>query len=87
MEAKHNASLNLIVNVWCTLEEFYYGCQKNISFEKMVIMDDGIRQKMIVVTKCIHVKPGMFKGHKLTFSKEGHERVGYQPGDLVIEFN
>ena len=76
MEASQNRFANLTVNVKCTLEEFYFGCQKNISFEKMVIMDDGIRQKMIVVSKCIHVKPGMYSGHQVKFSGEGHQRVG-----------
>ena len=49
-------------------------------------MDDGIRQKMVVVTKDIHVKPGMYTGYQVTYSGEGHHRVGQNPSDLVIEF-
>ena len=53
----------------------------------MVIMDDGIRQKMVVISKCIHIKPGMYAGQQLTYSGEGHQRVGMQPADLVIELS
>lgn len=87
MEAVQKRFANLTVNVSCTLEEFYYGCQKNISFEKLVVMDDEVRQKMVVVSKDIHVKPGMYSGYQLTFPGEGHHRVGMHPSDLVIEFN
>ena len=49
MEQHQKRFANLEVLVECTLEEFYYGCQKNISFEKLTVMEDGIRQKMVVV--------------------------------------
>lgn len=50
-------------------------------------MDDGIRQKMTVVSKDIHVKPGMYTGYQVVFPGEGHHRVGMKPADLVIEFS
>merc|ERR1711934_503563 len=46
MESFQKRFANLIVNVQCTLEECYYGCQKSITFEKMAVMEDGITQKM-----------------------------------------
>lgn len=50
-------------------------------------MDDGVRQKMVVVSKDIHVKPGMYSGYQVTFPGEGHHRIGMHPSDLVIEFS
>ena len=32
---------NLTVTCTCTLEEFYYGCKKSISFEKIELLGDG----------------------------------------------
>jgi hypothetical protein len=32
---------NLTVTVECTLNEFYYGCQKTISFERLNLQGDG----------------------------------------------
>ena len=87
MEQHQKRFANLEVNVECTLEEFYYGCQKNISFEKLTVMEDGIRQKMVVVQKDIHVKPGMFSGHKVTYPGEGHQRVGMHAADLIIKYS
>ena len=50
-------------------------------------MEDGLRQKMVVVQKDIHVKPGMFSGHKVVFPGEGHQRVGMHAADLIIKFS
>lgn len=87
MEQHQKRFANLEVKVECTLEEFYHGCQKNISFEKLTVMEDGIRQKMVVVQKDIHVKPGMFSGQRVTYPGEGHQRVGMHPADLIIQFS
>lgn len=32
---------NLTVTVKCTLEEFYYGCRKEVNFERMIVLGDG----------------------------------------------
>ena len=84
MEQHQKRFANLEVKVECTLEEFYHGCQKNISFEKLTVMEDGIRQKMVVMQKDIHIKPGMFSQQKITYPGEGHQRVGMHPADLII---
>jgi hypothetical protein len=31
----------ITVTCECTLEEFYYGCQKRITFDRIVAMGDG----------------------------------------------
>ena len=53
----------------------------------MVVEGDGTRQKMIVATKTIHVKPGMGPFTNLVFAKEGHQRPGQFASDLVIVFS
>jgi len=77
---------NLTVTCTCTLEEFYYGCKKSISFEKIELLGDGQKMKMVVVDKDIHVKPGMSQQTVLTYPGEGHSRPGQRPSDLVITF-
>lgn len=77
---------NLTVTVECTLEEFYYGCQKKISFERLNLQGDGKKQKMDIGSKTINVKPGMGPGSELVFPGEGHIRAGQAPSALVIQF-
>ena len=77
---------NMTVTVSCTLEEFYFGCKKIINYEKIVVIGDGTRQKMELVQKEIHVKPGMGPHTQITFPNEGHQRVGQRASDLVINF-
>ena len=77
---------NLYVTVKCTLEEFYFGCQKSISFERMSLRGDGKSQFMDVITKVINVKPGMGPGTQLTFAREGHCRPEQVQSDLVVTF-
>ena len=77
---------NLTVTCSCTLEEFYYGCKKTLSFEKIELLGDGEKQKMVVIEKDVHVVPGMSQATVLTFPGEGHQRVGSRPSDLVINF-
>lgn len=86
MKAFSSRFSNLTVTCACTLEEFYYGCRKEVNFEKMVLLGDGKHQKMGLGTKIIQVKPGMGPSDSLTFDGEGHQRPGQEQSDLVIEF-
>jgi len=86
MDALNLRFQNLTVTVPCTLEEFYYGCKKEIAFQRLNIQGDGKKQKMDVVKKTIHVKPGMGPGSEIVFAKEGHIRPGMAPSNLVIQF-
>jgi hypothetical protein len=75
---------NLTINVKCTLEEFFYGCQKEVSFERIILEKDGKHQRMEVATKIINIKPGMGAGSILNFPREGHQRAGQVQSDLII---
>ena len=86
MDAFKKRFSNLTVTVKCTLEEFYYGCKKEIYFERVELEGDGKRQKMAVASKEIHIKPGMGPQNQLEFPGEGHQRVGENQSDLIIQF-
>mmetsp|Transcript_13581 Transcript_13581/g.21209 ORF Transcript_13581/g.21209 Transcript_13581/m.21209 type:complete len:82 (+) Transcript_13581:382-627(+) len=72
MDAFFQRFSNLTVTCSCTLEEFYYGCTKKINFERMILQGDEKRQKMVVIQKDIHIKPGMGPQSQLSFPGEGH---------------
>lgn len=70
----------------CTLEEFYYGCKKEIYFERVILSGDERSEKFVVVSKEIEIKPGMGPWTELRFPEEGHERYGHEKSELVIRF-
>jgi hypothetical protein len=50
---------DLYVKVECTLEEFFYGCKKEIYFERITMLGDERSEKFSVESKEIEIKPGM----------------------------
>ena len=86
MDAFKETFSNLTVTVECTLEEFYYGCQKTISFERLNLQGDGKKQKIDIGKKTIYVKPGMGPQSELNFPGEGNIRPNQAPSTLVIKF-
>ena len=65
---------DLQVTVECTLEEYFYGCQKEISFKRHILNANNA-DTVVTVKRVIEVKPGM--GHnELRYSGEGHQRFG-----------
>ena len=83
-EAVSKEPRDLYVTVECTLEEFFYGCQKEISFKRHVLNASNA-DKEVDGKRVIEVKPGM--GHQeLRFANEGHQRFGQRQGDLIIKF-
>ena len=79
----HAADLN--VECSCTLQEFFYGCQKTIVFTRSLICADGKTEYFAVKSKKeIVVKPGMKDGTVLRFKGEGTQTPFTQQGDLVV---
>jgi hypothetical protein len=56
------------------MEEFFYGCKKEILFERLSLMGDERSEKITVVSKEIEIKPGMGAWTELRYPKEGHIR-------------
>ena len=57
-----------------TLEEMYYGVQKNLKLTRTVIR--GGAEQRVSETLTIDVKPGWKKGTKITFPEKGDESPG-----------
>ena len=76
---------DLEVECECTLEEFFYGCQKTVEFTRNMVFSDGKTEYMVPkVCKEIEVKPGMKDGTQLRFKDEGSQEVYKHFGDLVV---
>lgn len=68
----------------CSLEELYTGVTKRMKVTKNVV--DAQSGRSIPVEKIleINVKPGWKSGTKITFEREGDERPGEIPADIVF---
>ena len=67
-----------------TLEELYHGCTKKMKITRNRLDDRGQPQPTPKVVE-IAVRPGWKAGTKVTFEKEGDERQGEIPSDIVFE--
>ena len=76
--------MNLEVEVECTLKE-YLGCLKTIKFFKREVQLDNRTIDEVEIEKHIEIRPGYGK-ESVIFSGEGHQDVGIQNGDLIINF-
>ena len=65
-----------------TLEEMYYGVQKNLKLTRTVLRGGG--EQRISETLSIDVKPGWKKGTKITFQNKGDETPGAAAADIVF---
>ena len=76
---------DLYITCECTLEEFFYGCKKELYFERIVLLGDERTEKFTVVSKHVEIKPGMGPWTVLRFPHEGHERFGHEKSELIIK--
>ncbi len=65
-----------------TLEEMYYGVQKNLKLTRTVIR--GGAEQRVSETLTIDVKPGWKKGTKITFPEKGDEAPGVIAADIIF---
>ena len=65
-----------------TLEEMYYGVQKNLKLTRTVIR--GHSEQRISETLSIDVKPGWKKGTKITFPEKGDESATHTAADIIF---
>lgn len=73
------------VEVACTLEEFFYGCQKDIAFERFTV-SKALHSVNVpeTVSRIIEIRPGM-GSQVLRFPGEGHIRFAKSQGDLLVK--
>jgi len=67
----------------CTLEDLYKGCTKKMKVTK-TIMDTSGKSMQVEKILTINIKPGWKDGTKITFEREGDERPGEVPADLIF---
>ena len=67
-----------------TLEELYHGCTKKMKITRLRLDERGQSQPTPKVVE-IAVRPGWKAGTKVTFEREGDERPGEIPSDIVFE--
>jgi len=90
---------NLVHQLSVSLEDMYNGTVRKLALQKNVICDacDGLGGKAGAVQKCngrkvnrerkileVQVDKGMEDGQKITFSSEGDQEPGLEPGDIII---
>lgn len=68
--------------LFCTLEELYYGTTKNISIKRKVIKGGVLDTEIKNIE--INIKPGWKQNTKITFENLGNEDFNKSPGDLII---
>lgn len=78
MKECNSADLEVVCD--CTLEEFFFGSTKKVSFKKT------IGHEQVAANKEIEIKPGMGDWSHLRFNGEGNHCAGNLVGDLVIKF-
>lgn len=74
----------MIVDVPCTLQEYYHGCVKMIVYKRQVLALDGHTLKEEEVVKSVVVKPGQAAGNTLRYKSEGNEGARGEKTDLII---
>jgi DnaJ-class molecular chaperone len=67
-----------------TLEEIKSGCTKKMKITKTVLNPDHITSRKVEKILKIDVKPGSKEGTTITFPKEGDEKRGVIPADIVF---
>ena len=78
------------MDVKCTLEEFFFGCQKEIQFDKIERVDHRGNERVLTIARLIEVRPGMgaVSGkEEIRFPGEGTIRFAQPAGDLILKFS
>lgn len=75
---------DLIVEVHCTLEELFHGCQKTVSFQRNLVNADG-SFRTEPGEKVIEILPGSEETNPIVFEAEGHEGLNRVKTDLKVK--
>lgn len=67
----------------CSLEELFSGCTKKMKITK-TLMDPTGKQTQVEKILQIDVKKGWKEGTKITFEREGDEKPGEEPADIIF---
>jgi len=70
--------------LYCSLEELHSGATKKMRISRKRLNPDGHSTYDDVKILEINIKPGWKAGTKITFPKEGDEKPGVTPGDIIF---
>ena len=74
------------ITLECSLEEFYQGTIKEVSFNKNIVQHDAKSTISEPQAQMIEIKPGMSGDTELVFKKRGHQSPGHVDADLIVKF-
>ena len=82
---------DLVLNIQCSLKEFFYGATKRIKYTRTCPGTAAQSAKgdsnVLRVTKDIFIRPGMREGMVMRFPEEGNQTEYKKVGDLVINLH
>ena len=67
-----------------SLDDLYTGAVKKVRITKKVTDASSGKSSQVAVTKEISIKPGWKDGTKITYEREGDERPGVIPADIIF---
>ncbi len=76
-----------VINVECTLEEFYNGSIKHVEYEIEEVQHDAKTVKRVTKTYEVQVNPGFGVETVLTFKSLGNQAPNKPASNLVIKFS
>ena len=74
------------VTVEATLDEFFNGSKKKVTYDRQVVGLDGRTIKTVSASVNVFVRPGMPESQTLKLKGHGNESVKNEPTDLNIKF-
>ena len=78
---------DVLVELPCTLFEFYNGAIKKCNYERKVLIDPSQgNTKPVAESLKIEVLPGYSEKTRLVFSGRGHESFGAHTSNLIVTF-
>lgn len=77
--------MDLVIEVQCTLEELYNGCQKTLTYTRSLLNADGASYRTEQFEKTIEIPPGAGSETSLTFPHEGNQYKSHATTNLVFK--
>lgn len=83
---KAPAPSDVVVELVCTLEEFYQGSLKSVGYSIDQVKHDGRTTVKVSKEKTVQVDAGFSEQTQLTFKGQGNQCPNQQPSNLVVKF-
>ena len=81
-----DAPKDVVVEVSCTLAEFYNGSIKQVDYSRNEVQYDAKSVQLVRKVQQVEVKPGFSEKSELVFKSSGNQAPGHVNANLVIKF-